>query len=116
MERVRAFLLERIGRLKPGGGGGASNATIRRQGLLPFREYPAFLRKLAPAAYRATLARYIDDHRAHLALTVRTYMAGLAAATARKERPALVTAAELAGGGFNARLGNMFLPSALSSE
>jgi hypothetical protein len=111
-ERVRSFLLERVATLRPGASGGASNVTIRRQGLLAFAAYPAFLRARAPAAYRAVLQRYCDDHRAHLAGTVRAYLAGLAAVMQRKERPTLVTAAELAGGGLNARLGSMFLPGA----
>ena len=110
--RVKAFLLERIGGIRPGGGG-ASNATMRRQGLLAFREYAAFLRGHAPAAYQAVVQRYTDDNRVYLATTVKAYTAGLAAATQRKERSLLVTPAELAGRGFNTRLGSMFLPSAL---
>ena len=109
VDRVRTFLLERIASLKPGSAGGASNATIRRQSLLAFAAYPAFLRAHSPDSYRAVLVRYCDDHRAHLFSSVKTYLTGLAAATQRRERPALVTAAELAGG---SRIGSMFLPSA----
>lgn len=120
VERVRAFLLDRIGGLKSAAGGGgasshsaaAGNAAVRRQGLLPFQAYPSFLQAAAPAAYAAVRQRYVEDHRAHLATAMKAYISGLAAAVPRKERPALVTVAELAGGGFNARLGSIFLPRA----
>jgi hypothetical protein len=112
---VKDFLIDRISGIRPGisgaGGGGARNATIRRQGLLAFRGYPAFLSNHAPAAYTAVMQRYIEDNRLYLASTVKVYMTGLAMATQRRERSLLVTSSEMAGRSFNSRLGSMFLPS-----
>jgi hypothetical protein len=115
--RVKAFLIDRIGGIRPGGaalgGGGARNATMRRQGLLAFREYPAFLSNHATAAYTEVMHRYIDDNRLYLASTVKAYMSGLAMVTQRRERTLLVSPSDMTGRGFNSRLGSIFLPSVL---
>jgi hypothetical protein len=80
--------------MKPRSSSGASNAVVRRQSLLEYSEYVVFLEEFAPASHRAVLQQYCEDNGEYLLSTVRAYTMGLFAAVDKRQKPALLTAAE----------------------
>jgi hypothetical protein len=93
-ERVKTFVMTNIVAMKPRSSAGASNAVVRRQSLLDYSEYIVFLQEFAPASHRAVLQRYCEDNGEYLLSTVRAYTLGLFAAVDKRQKPALLTAAE----------------------